>query len=288
MLNIDDLEIRHKKYKQKKIIPYFTITASIIIVSSSIAFFTLYNFNSNIEKKNIIKSTIDKKENIILQNTKAEPAKKEEKIIEQEKMAEPAKIEEEIIAQEPKLIKEESLQKQEKVMLSPSLKFIDNIKAEKETYSKNISNNIDTKKEIKKVSEEKKTALPVEEPAVEEVKESLQNVNQKSSISITRNDDEKDIQDVIKRFNINHNPALSLFVAKKYYQLGDYEQAYNYALATNELNNNIEASWIIFSKSLVKLDKKDMAIDTLRKYINYSNSSQAKQLLDEILSGKFK
>ncbi|QHG92115.1 hypothetical protein CVO_03035 [Sulfurimonas sp. CVO] len=203
-------------------------------------------------------------------------------------MAEPAKIEEEIIAQEPKLIKEESLQKQEKVMLSPSLKFIDNIKAEKETYSKNISNNIDTKKEIKKVSEEKKTALPVEEPAVEEVKESLQNVNQKSSISITRNDDEKDIQDVIKRFNINHNPALSLFVAKKYYQLGDYEQAYNYALATNELNNNIEASWIIFSKSLVKLDKKDMAIDTLRKYINYSNSSQAKQLLDEILSGKFK
>ncbi|PLY13312.1 MAG: hypothetical protein C0628_06845 [Sulfurimonas sp.] len=203
-------------------------------------------------------------------------------------MAEPAKIEEEIIAQEPKLIKEESLQKQEKVMLSPSLKFIDNIKAEKETYSKNISNNIDTKKEIKKVSEDKKTALPVEEPAVEEVKESLQNVNQKSSISITRNDDEKDIQDVIKRFNINHNPALSLFVAKKYYQLGDYEQAYNYALATNELNNNIEASWIIFSKSLVKLDKKDMAIDTLRKYINYSNSSQAKQLLDEILSGKFK
>lgn len=61
---------------------------------------------------------------------------------------------------------------------------------------------------------------------------------------------------MIKRFNTNHNPALSLFVAKQYYQIGDYEQAYNYALITNDINNNIEESWIIFAKSLVQLGKK--------------------------------
>ncbi|MDQ1244960.1 MAG: hypothetical protein QG565_1301 [Campylobacterota bacterium] len=98
----------------------------------------------------------------------------------------------------------------------------------------------------------------------------------------------EDIAHVIKRFNVNHNPALSLFVAKKYYQLGDYEQAYNYALITNDINNNIEESWLIFSKSLVKINKKEMAIETLKKYISHSHSSQARQLLDEIQAGKFK
>ncbi len=282
MLNIDDLEIKHKKYRQKKFIPYFTITASIIVIGSSIAFFTLYNFDSQLEKKNIQKETIqkniakpiaNKEENIIAQKTEPKPAKKENAIIQET---------------EPKVVKKETLQKQEKVMLAPSLNFIDNIKAEKETYSKNANNNVEIKKETNKISREEETALSVAEPVVKKVKETLPNVDKKSSISIKRNDDEKDIQDVIKRFNTNHNPALSLFVAKKYYQLEEYEKAYNYALATNELNNNIEASWIIFSKSLVKLDKKDMAVDTLKKYINHSNSSQAKQLLDEILSGKFK
>ncbi|MGD9719509.1 MAG: hypothetical protein AB7U24_09720, partial [Sulfurimonadaceae bacterium] len=70
--------------------------------------------------------------------------------------------------------------------------------------------------------------------------------------------------------------------------LGDYHKSYNYALITNELNNNIEASWIIFAKSLVKLNEKEMALKTLRQYIEHSGSNQAKLLLDEIRNGKFK
>jgi len=64
--------------------------------------------------------------------------------------------------------------------------------------------------------------------------------------------------------------------------------SYNYSLITNELNNNIEASWIIFTKSLVKLNKKEMAVKTLQQYVEHSQSNQAKLLLDEITSGKFK
>jgi len=97
----------------------------------------------------------------------------------------------------------------------------------------------------------------------------------------------QDIQDVLQRFNKNNNPILSLFIAKKYYELHQYKEAYNYALITNNINSNIEDSWIIFAKSLVKLGKKQMAIKTLKRYISHSNSHKAALLLEDIYSGKF-
>ncbi len=181
--------------------------------------------------------------------------------------------------------KNNNVAEEKRVTLSPSLSFIDKI--ESNNALKHPANIVSNIKEIE---------MENIEPIVKEVKPKEQNIEEntlhvedkKSSINIQRKDIQSDIADVIKRFNINHNPALSLFIAKKYYQLSDYEQAYNYALITNDINNNIEGSWIIFSKSLVKMDKKELAIETLKKYISYSNSSQAKQLLDEIISGKFK
>ncbi|MBU4110699.1 CDC27 family protein, partial [bacterium] len=97
-----------------------------------------------------------------------------------------------------------------------------------------------------------------------------------------------DIEEIITRFKKNNNPALSLFIAKKYYELGEYRNAYNYSLITNELNKDIEASWILFAQSLVKLNEKDKAVKVLRDYIKHTNSNRANLLLNDILSGKFK
>ena len=124
-----------------------------------------------------------------------------------------------------------------------------------------------------------KTARPAA-PAVREE-------NEPREMLIQRDDDMKDIQDVIARFKKNKNPALSLFVAKRYYKIGNYQQAYNYALITNELDNNIEDSWLIFAKSLYKLDQKDMAIKTLKAYIQESSSVKAKITLDQMERGTF-
>ena len=104
---------------------------------------------------------------------------------------------------------------------------------------------------------------------------------------IQREKDMKDIQDVITRFKKNKNPVLSLFVAKRYYQIGNYQQAYNYALITNELDSGIEDSWLIFAKSLYKLEQKDMAIKTLKTYIQESSSVKAKITLDQMEKGTF-
>jgi translation initiation factor 2 beta subunit (eIF-2beta)/eIF-5 len=97
----------------------------------------------------------------------------------------------------------------------------------------------------------------------------------------------KEIQQIVKRFKKTNNPILSLFIAKKYYDMGNYNQSYNYALITNQIDNTIEDSWIIFAKSLVKLKQKGRAIKILQAYIDKSGSNKAKILLDNIKTGKF-
>ncbi|MCJ7765185.1 MAG: CDC27 family protein, partial [Thiovulaceae bacterium] len=99
---------------------------------------------------------------------------------------------------------------------------------------------------------------------------------------------DSELNSVIRRFEEQKNPALSLFIAKKYYAQGSYEEAYNYALETNKLNPNIEDSVLIFSQSLVKLGKREEAITTLKAYLDRSNSTEATSLLDKIEKGKFK
>lgn len=108
-----------------------------------------------------------------------------------------------------------------------------------------------------------------------------------NAMLIQRDSDMKDIQEVIARFKKNKNPALSLFVAKRYYAIGNFQQAYNYALMTNELDNNIEDSWLIFAQSLYKLDQKEMAIKTLKTYINESGSVKARIAVEQMEAGSF-
>lgn len=319
MLDIYDLEIRHKKYKQKLLVPYVAISASTIIVIASITFFTLYDFDYKIEpqqqivtQENIAKPVV-KNENLIPQDSivKKEDVvvvvapqdsitKKEDMAVPQETVAKP----ENAITKEDVKTKQTEEKPEEKVILSPSLNFINNIKSQTPPPKEVKKSTQEAQKkqeevvpvvmqEVKNVAvlpqKKQEVVVPAPPTIVEERLEPASKADNKNSIDIKRkSNDEDDIKDVIKRFNVNHNPALSLFVAKRYYQLGEYEKAYNYALTTNEINNNMEESWIIFSKSLVKMNKKDMAVETLKKYIGHSQSSQAKQLLDEIQSGKFK
>lgn len=110
----------------------------------------------------------------------------------------------------------------------------------------------------------------------------------KTMLSVNRNESPLDILEVQQRFKETSNPTLGLFIARYYYDHGDYSEAYNYALKTNAINSRIDESWIIFSKSLVKLGKTDQAKKTLQLYISQSGSDTAKALLDLIEKGSFK
>jgi len=317
MLNIQDLEERHKKYKFKSQLPFIAISALATTIIIAIASFTVFYQKDSVT--DVKKSNLPTVE---LNTTTTTPPTAERKIEEKIEKKEEEKIEKKLeeknettpAIQTPKEVKEEvkitpEVQKEaqieekpKRIVLTPSMDFISN--TDKQTTQNRYPAINSTSKEkvtiteeiVTIVQEEKKPSTIPEEKKEESVKPTIKEKvetttpkeEKKGSISIAHRDEQRDIEDVIKRFNVSHNPALSLFVAKKYYQLGNYEQAYNYALATNDINNNIEESWIIFAKSLVKLNKKEMAIETLKKYISHSGSSQARQLLDEIKSGKFK
>lgn len=287
MLNVSELEFKHKKYKRSFYYRYLIIFSVVIIGLTPVLLFTLFDEKVEIQttkQQAIITPIIEEKNDSITQDSNStliiveQNSSKKEKII---PIIETKEIED-----------NSSILEEKRVLLAPSLSFIDRIES---SNTQHITNVISDTKEVEVeniepiIEEVKPKEQIIVNNKIESIEKTLPRIeDKKTSINIERKDEESDIADVIKRFNINHNPALSLFIAKKYYQLGNYEQAYNYALMTNDINNNLEGSWIIFSKSLVKMNKKELAVETLRKYISYSNSSQAKQLLDEITSGKFK
>jgi len=290
MINVNELEAKWLKYKIKSFIPHIVILVSILIIS---AVFILFNTKS--VQNNTVNNTIEMHSNEKLKRESKEETSAvnvEEKIILEQKKIIPNP--------QPKTVIKESIEVQQPIVqkklepthnyntqqnrLSPSLDFMAKLQGDTlpyfDTGSQDRVTEVTTKVAPTKIEIQKTQRRVTVAP--------IQPIVKKSSIQIDRQNTHDDISQVIKRFKKNNNPALSLFIAKKYYQLGEYHQSYNYSLMTNEIDNDIEASWIIFTKSLVKLNEKSMAIETLKKYISHSNSHRAKILLDDITSGKFK
>ncbi|MEA1891472.1 MAG: hypothetical protein U9N33_02030 [Campylobacterota bacterium] len=275
MLNINELESRWRKYKIKYYVPYLVIFLSLCVIV--VLMFTIY-FNK--EAVGIEPSIL--KEELIIKKEEPENKTVLVKEVKKENIASTKTIE--------KDNSKHSSSDSKKILLTPSLNFISNIKhTSVALYEEDINPPIvkETTLSVQDTKDTKDTKTIQKEKTIVDKNKEIK-ITQNSSISIKRNNTRDDIAHVIKRFKKNNNPALSLFIAKKYYELEEYNKSYNYALITNQINNNIEASWILFSKSLVKLNEKDEAIKTLKNYINHSHSNQAKILLEEIRSGKFK
>ena len=258
MLNINELEKRWQIYKMKSYIPYAILFIIIIVF---IIIFLITNKHFTTIKTFHVKKSLQVENNNTINEVK--------KIIK--------KVKKEILKN--KITIKPIQQKTKQVILSPSLDFMSSMKHNSTSNYEEDNNNIDLIEKQK-----------IDEQIIEDIEEVVQeeDIIKKNHVKIKRENKKGDINYVIKRFKKNNNPALSLFIAKKYYELGNYQQSFNYALITNGIDENIIPSWIIFTKSLVKLNKKDEAIKILKSYIKHSNSNQAKILLRNIISGKFK
>ena len=287
MLNTVNLEKRWFRYKVKSYIPHFIIAISAISIGAA-TFILLNPKYDNYDQTKFSEEKVTKQEVEI----KSSPAPK---------IAPPASVNAEIVI--IKALDESAdikIQSDEDIKLKPSLNFMQNMRISSSPfYAGEMFQKENAQRDDKKINKKAPKKILAPEAKIEEVVlndklieneivEKSQKKEQISVITIDRRETTDDIKNVIKRFKVNNNPALSLFVAKKYYELGDYAQAYNYALITNQINRDIEASWIIFTKSLVKLNKRDQAIQTLKDYIESSSSNTARILLEEIQSGKFK
>lgn len=253
MLNIPDLEKRWLRYKIRSFLP---TTLLILFLIFSAVLYTMLDFTSNEQKETIVKTVVPKAQLIKPIQIKSQ----EENSTVTKKVAVPTKSK-----------KQES----NTTLLSPSMNFMTKFQSSpSQTQPRTIS----------------KTKTDGQAPKIYKTKhKELQQVRKLpvSTITITKQDTAKDIKNILKRFQEDKNPALSLFLAKKYYELGEYEKAAKYALITNKLNKEIEDSWLIFSKSLVKMHHKDKAISILRQYIKSSHSTNAAVLLHDIQSGEF-
>jgi tetratricopeptide (TPR) repeat protein len=274
MLNIHELERKWLRYKIKSYIP---LVLSILASVSILALFFIYMPISDTE--NSVNSPVE--------TTKQEiPKTQAEAVIQQEQtpesVAKPIELniadntQEQIIA-EPK-------EEKNTLVLKPSLHFMDNIEDGISAY---IVEDMPMQEPLTSSLQDDDTSAVLPEDEAPDNTDPAEETSE-NRLNITSNKSDSDLKDVIRRFKKNKNPALSLFIAKRYYAAGDYQKSYNYALMTNEIDKKIEESWIIFSKSLVKLGQHELAINTLKSYLKTTKSTAAEVLLRKIESGTFK
>ncbi|MBV5321876.1 MAG: hypothetical protein JZU62_09320 [Sulfuricurvum sp.] len=176
-------------------------------------------------------------------------------------------------------------------VLEPSMDFVQTFQTSVLETKRPLSSTIQTTKPIQQevpipkvlnLPDTSSLKTPLKSPPIVSIPPS------DKSPSLNRNESKLDIESVERRFKDSSNPSLGLFIARYHYDHGNYSEAYNFALKINSINNKIDESWIIFSKSLVKLGNVEQAKKTLRFYISESNSESARSLLDSIERGTFK
>ena len=96
----------------------------------------------------------------------------------------------------------------------------------------------------------------------------------------------EEIAELEEKFKETQNPQDSLKLARLYYKLGDYKKAEDWAVNTNNLDGDIEESWLIFAKSRAKQGFRTDAITVLQTFYDETNSQKAKVLLDKLRRGK--
>lgn len=94
-------------------------------------------------------------------------------------------------------------------------------------------------------------------------------------------------KDVENRFYQSEDINDALFLARTYYDSGNYKKAEHWALQANRLDESLEESLLLFVKSKVKQGNKNEGISILTGYLKRSNSEEAQKLLYQIENDKF-
>lgn len=247
MLDVSQLESRWLKYKIKQLFPYGLLLTVIIVLGIMIPLQLFHNASTvspESPKKEIVKAT----------SVPPTPTQKNE----------------------------------DTVILEPSMSFIQSMNPSSIPTAVTATVNppvISSKSTLipntsTPISPIVKEPLPKTQPPP--IPKTVQPVLKGKITSIERDDAAFDIHELEERFKNNSNPSLGVFIAKYHYDHGNYTESYNYALKTNAINSTIEESWLIFTKSLVKLGKEDQAKKTLQLYISNSNSQNAKNYLETL------
>ena len=299
MLDVLELEKQWRVYHFRKMLPLYILSFVIVLIigASSYTYLVhpdiisaLIQENKSVTKEN--STVITKKENIAVK-----------KVVKVQKS-----IEQNILIPSFNFI----YNLEDQVINYNNIQTVALVAASNVNVKKKVTKTPKPKAKKKKVVKPKKKVRPAPKPKkvvkkpkkvkrvqkVSTVKQDIV-IGDKRNVSTTKEPQQKlvkvgnkstsdnELRSVIKRFNKNKKPALSLFIAKKYYEKGNYKESYNYAKQTYKLNPKIEDGLILYVQSLAKLGKNDIAAAKLKPYIKKTGSVKAKILLNDIQKGNF-
>ena len=259
MYDIERLEDEWKQFKVKRRKPYFIFTIVLVILLLVFYFFLKYtnmtiSDKSNLTKKRIVHQDFQVKDK---QNDKFLLAKSL-LVMEENEIVVPIVV---------KHIKEAKV-------VSPIVDKVVNTPKKLKSVKK--------RKEIKHYKAKIKKLARKNENKVSHHKKKSKIVTKRKKVKILETSSTDAYADVENRFKRLRDPNDSLFLAKNYYRNGNYKKATHWALLTNSIDSSIEASWIIFAQSKLKLGQKNEAIQILQNYIERSDSNVAKRILYKI------
>jgi len=288
MYDIPELEKKWRKYRRKKIIKPIVISISSFVLLGSASYFgTQYFSNSNssssveVTKSNKSGSSVaPANNNVVAQNQVQNKVTKEINSVNNIQKA-PIKKEDDTPAIViTKIPQTETVVAKNVVVPTP--------KVASATTQSNGDNTIDlTNAEIANLN------VPEEETRLigfsREEKADIQNKYQDLLEATPTNKALKEKAEVTmyeERFRSTQDPQDSLYLAKYYYNKGNYEKAETWAVNTNNIDGDIEDSWIIFAKARAKQGHRVDAIKVLQSYYDETNSPKAKALLDKLRHNK--
>lgn len=141
MLNVNELESKWLKYKIKSYIPHITITISLTLIV--VLLYTIYNSKTNTQKIQTKQAEI--------QTKKEQSSKSKEVIIGENNLTQ--------ISKEKELVKIDKTSNTKKLILTPSLGFMSNMKHDAISSYKNNSNPVS---KVKKVIKQKTVHKPIQ------------------------------------------------------------------------------------------------------------------------------
>jgi len=94
------------------------------------------------------------------------------------------------------------------------------------------------------------------------------------------------VQEYQERFTQSKDPQDALYLAKYFYKKRKYQKAEIWAANANNIDGELEDSWLIFAKAKARQGHRVEAIKILQEYYDSTASPKAKELLDKLRRNK--
>ncbi len=301
MLEIEKLEKEWRRYRARRMRPWFTLLfLTIFLVGGYLA---LKNSGVDINAVNFDKVSTEKKSEPIATRKSYENSEDEKSLneafsgnntvsnppIENEPAIKAVVSDNREILPRPerdKIEPKEAENRESSVVLNPDIDFLDNISSSRDSE----------RKEYVKPIKHEKIAAKMPSPAnhiesknsEEDEKNTLQEheTAKKSSLLIKSTKANNTLEYLIKRFNEKRDPKLASYIAQSYYKKANYKEAVKWSVMANSLDPSSEETWLIFARSKVKMGQKEDAIKALRVYLNQYSSRNIKSFLQSLESGR--